>query len=793
MRKYSTPFCFGFNCKTLLISLLLIQFGWSAPIQARSLLNVPGGPVACLSPLGGLRAPATGRCAAVAVASKSIIQPAVATAYVWTALGTDANWTTALNWLPARIAPQADDLLVFDGTVVPTASVNVDFGTTETIGQLKVVNNANVTFGITGGRIITIANGVSGSDFTIAAGSVLTVNTPGVAAFGLTTQLAAGATATIAGRLVFTADFPPDGKHRLLGSGASSIEFVSGSVFTAQANFTDNAFGDTNAFNGTVLFRNGSRYEQFGGSTPFGTSPPNAVTLFEPASYYYFAPGGSASPSLSGRTYGSLEYNSGPGIKTATGESLATIAGDLIITNGDVRLNLNGGVNLQGNVLVNGTGSLTFNPTSPANVQFSGGTTQVIGGTAASTALVVGSNSSFIINNPAGVTLQRPVILQKALALTSGKLTTSSPALLTLTETATVSGGSNLSFINGPLARRTGAIAAPITVSFPIGKGTLFRPLTLNIATQKAASVYTAEQIEGNPGQNVAPPLKRVSFRRSYTVMSSETTPGNFSGTITLSFGDADFVNVPGNPALIIAKRDGTNPWNSLGRTTSTGPDSGPGGASVIGTLTSDTFSDFSDFALGATNDLSNTNTLSAINPLPVQLVTFSVHRQADKAVAMNWTTASEKNSAYFEIQRSLDGRLFAGVATATARGTSSQPTTYTFIDHAPAVAALYYRLRQVDTDGTMAFSPVIVVIAVGGAAMASKPALYPNPASSSLIFMAEAAMPYRVFSQLGQVLQQGTTAAGTATVAVGSLPAGLYHLELQTNTGRVIHRFVKD
>ena len=790
MQKYNNSFRFVFNYKTLLITILLLQFRWPAPVHARCLLSVPGGPLAGYASLGGRRASNTGNRAAVARASRSITQLAVATTYVWAAPGPNANWNIPSSWLPTRTVPQAEDLLIFDGTVVPTASVNVDFPTSETIGQLKIINNANVTFNVTGGRTLTISNGVSGADFTIGASSVLIVNTPGATASGLTTQLGAGATATIAGKLVFTADSPTDGQHHLLGNGASSIEFVSGSIFTAQDNFSGFPFGNTNPFNGTVLFRNGSRYEQFGGSHPFGTNSPSAVTLFEPASYYYFAPGGGNTPSLSGRTYGSLEYNSGPGPKTGIGESMATIAGDLIITNGNVQLNLNGGVNLQGNVLVNGTGSLTFNPVNPANVQFNGSTAQIIGGTAASTALVFGPTSSVIINNPAGVTLLRPVSLPKALVLTSGKLTTSGLALLTLAENATVSGGSNGSFINGPLAQRTGAIAAPTTVSFPIGKGALFRPLALNIATQKAASVYTAELIEGNPGQNVTSPLKRVSFRRSYTVVSSETTAGNFTGTITLSFGDADFVNVPGSPSLVVAKRDGTNPWNSLGRTTNTGPDSGPGGRAVTGTLTSGTFSDFSDFALGATNDLSNINTLSAVNPLPVQLVTFTAHRQADKAVALKWTTASEKNSAYFEIQRSLDGRVFAGVTTATARGTSSQPTTYTFLDRASPAAALYYRLRQVDTDGTDAFSPVVTV---SSSAIASKLALHPNPASSSLVFMAEAAMPYRVLGQLGQVLLQGTTEMGTTTMVVGSLPAGLYHLEVQTSTGRVVYKFSKE
>ena len=787
MQKNTTAFCSGIRCKAFIIALLLLQFGWLAPIQARGLLNVPGRPTAGEMLRGG-HAPKNRSSATATVAPKSSIQPASTTTYVWTALGPNANWTTALNWLPVRDVPRPDDILVFDGTTVPTASVNVDFGSPETISQLKIINNANVTFGITGGRELSIGNTVLGADFLITAGSVLTVNTIGVSAFGFNTQLMAGATATIAGKLVFTADSPTDGLHHLLGSGAASIEFASGSVFTAQDNFTGFPFGNTNAFNGNVIFRNGSRYEQFGGSTPFGTNPPNAVTLFEPASSYYFAPSSSNPPSLSGRTYGSLEYNAGNGIKTAIGESSATIAGNLIINSGDVRFNLNGGVNLQGDVLVNGSGSLTFNPANLANVQFNGGTAQSIGGTAASTALVFGPASSVIINNAAGVTLQRPVTLQKNLTLTSGKLTTSSTALLTLSENVTVSGGSNLSFINGPLGRRTGAITAPTTVSFPIGKGRLFRPLALNITTQNAASTYTAEQIEGNPGQNVAPPLKRVSFRRFYTLMSSETTVGNFSGTITLSFGDGDFVNVPSSLALVLAKRDGTKPWNSLGRTTNTGSDSGPGGTPVTGTLTSDTFSDFSDFVLGATNDLSTTNTLSAINPLPVQLTAFAAQRQADKVVAVKWTTASEKNSAYFEIQRSLDGREFASVGTVKACGSSSQPTTYAFCDRAFLAAALYYRLRQVDTDGQAAYSPVVTI-----AGDQADVTLYPNPVQTTLHFATTAATAYRVLNPLGQVLLQGTTAAGTATIAIGPLAPGLYHLELQTSTGRAMRKFVKE
>ena len=71
--------------------------------------------------------------------------------------------------------------------------------------------------------------------------------------------------------------------------------------------------------------------------------------------------------------------------------------------------------------------------------------------------------------------------------------------------------------------------------------------------------------------------------------------------------------------------------------------------------------------------------------------------------------------------------------------------------------------------------------------------ALYPNPAQTTLHLTTAVATAYRVLNPLGQVLLQGTTAAGPATIAVGQLAPGLYHLELQTSTGRAMRKFVKE
>ena len=338
---------------------------------------------------------------------------------------------------------------------------------------------------------------------------------------------------------------------------------------------------------------------------------------------------------------------------------------------------------------------------------------------------------------------------------------------------------------------------------FPIGKGTAYRPLTLTATAQVSASTYTAEQVEPNSTRTLAPgngsgsaPLQRVSSKRFFKVTSSNTTAGNFTGTITLTFDNDDYVNTPASPALVVGKRDATGPnaneWTNIDRSASTGTASGPGGAPVSGTLTSASFSDFSDFTLGATNDLSAANPFGAVNPLPVQLTSFSAQRQTDNAVAVKWTTAMEKNSARFEVQRSIDGYAFSTIATVAAIGNSSQPIIYAALDKTAPATMLYYRLRQVDRDGSFTFSSVVTVATLVGGPV-GKVLLYPNPAHSRISFLSVASTPYRVLNQLGQSLLSGTTEAGNSSIVIETLPVGLYFLELQTATGRMMQKFEKE
>ncbi len=756
MQNILTPASFSFRCVTFLLLLLY----WGLPVAG--------------SPLDGL-----------------------AVTYTWTGIssGSSASWAEPTNWLPARIAPQASDILIFDGRNTPAPTVLLDYASAQNIGQLQLNNRITAVFLTAEDHSLTINNAVVGADLIIDPGSTLTVSSSGTTVNGLVLQLGPEATARIAGRLKFDGGPMQRGRHHFFGSAAQSVEFLSGSVFSAQPSHTGNPFGTDAALANTVLFRNGSRYEHLGGSNPFGLAAPKAIVIFEPASYYYFAPGDITLPALTGRTYGTLELKATTTALASTAAQRVTIAGDLIISSGNVALNLNSGLEIKGNLLVNGGSTLTFNPNNPTNestVRFSGTTPQTLGGTAGPEAVTFGPMATLEVSNAAGITLGRPLVLDH-LVLTTGTISTDATNMLTLSSSATLLPAvpTAASFVNGPLARRT--VAGAGTTLFPIGRGTVYRPLTLSATAQTAASTYIVMQVEGNPGQLVTAPLQRVSFRRAYTITSSNTASGNFTGTITLSFGDDDYVNAPTSPDLVIARRDGgtAGRWASLGHSAATGSQPDAANKPVSGTLTSAPFSDFSDFTLGALNVNSQDNPfIKATNALPVQLTDFSVQRRADQAVTVQWKTVSEKNSAYFEVQRSLDGRQFSAVALVPAHGTTSQVSSYTVLDRLAPAAGLYYRLRQVDIDGSVNHSPVTTV-AENSAVHTIAP--YPNPASRHINFSVAKITPYRIINQLGQPLLQGTTAAGTAQVGLEQLAPGLYFLELQTAIGRSVQKFRKE
>jgi uncharacterized repeat protein (TIGR01451 family) len=166
-----------------------------------------------------------------------------------------------------------------------------------------------------------------------------------------------------------------------------------------------------------------------------------------------------------------------------------------------------------------------------------------------------------------------------------------------------------------------------------------------------------------------------------------------------------------------------------------------------------------------ANNSASVTTAISGA-PLPVELTRFEAQAQGAD-VALNWTTAQEKNNDRFELERSADGTRFERVGTVAGRGTATSATEYRHRDAGAARAGqlLYYRLRQVDTDGTATYSDVRAVRFTDK--LASAIALYPNPAAEQATLdlrgLAAGTYAVRVLDVTGRVVQQ-LKAEGTQT-----------------------------
>jgi hypothetical protein len=89
----------------------------------------------------------------------------------------------------------------------------------------------------------------------------------------------------------------------------------------------------------------------------------------------------------------------------------------------------------------------------------------------------------------------------------------------------------------------------------------------------------------------------------------------------------------------------------------------------------------------------------SISTPLPVLFSNFGVTKEGCKAV-ISWSTAMEQNNDRFEVERSLDGRVFSKIGTVQSQGNSTEQQAYSFVDEHPMQGLNHYRIRQIDIDG---------------------------------------------------------------------------------------------
>jgi hypothetical protein len=145
-------------------------------------------------------------------------------------------------------------------------------------------------------------------------------------------------------------------------------------------------------------------------------------------------------------------------------------------------------------------------------------------------------------------------------------------------------------------------------------------------------------------------------------------------------------------------------------------------GSSVAGDQV--TFANY-PFASNANDGFYTIGTLSFSSTLPIELISFDAYL-TNGTVALEWQTASELNNDYFTIERSSNGVDFEPIMNVDGAGNSNHIINYFETDYSPLAGTSYYRLRQVDFDGTETFSEMKTIKTYD--VLATEMNLYPNP-----------------------------------------------------------------
>lgn len=177
-------------------------------------------------------------------------------------------------------------------------------------------------------------------------------------------------------------------------------------------------------------------------------------------------------------------------------------------------------------------------------------------------------------------------------------------------------------------------------------------------------------------------------------------------------------------------------------------------------------------------------------NPLPVRLVSFTAKPEGSSA-QLAWSTASELNNAFFEVQHSTNARQFESVGTVQGRGTTNTAQHYSFTHKALETSSIhYYRLKQVDQDGTFTYSNIRSVEPEGYKGVVLRVASNPVTGSElrALVDYDDTALdPHstlQLFNLSGKLVgeQQVELKKGMNEIRfqTGALPRGMYLLSLR-------------
>lgn len=170
-------------------------------------------------------------------------------------------------------------------------------------------------------------------------------------------------------------------------------------------------------------------------------------------------------------------------------------------------------------------------------------------------------------------------------------------------------------------------------------------------------------------------------------------------------------------------------------------------------------------------------------DPLPVTLASFHVSKVENQAL-LEWATSAETNTAYFEIQKSLNAKDWASIGTCEAAKESNKPLYYTHWDYKPGAGDCYYRLKMVDQDETFTYSSIRSLLSKSVQALVA----FPNPVVDRIFIKTtdpNKIASIKVLNNTGQLLYEAAK-VNKEGIPVENLVAGIYYVQVSNTDGSV-------
>ena len=182
---------------------------------------------------------------------------------------------------------------------------------------------------------------------------------------------------------------------------------------------------------------------------------------------------------------------------------------------------------------------------------------------------------------------------------------------------------------------------------------------------------------------------------------------------------------------------------------------------------------------------------------LPITLVRLRGECNGKRAL-ISWTTASEHNNDYFVVERSDDAVNFVEIGRVAGAGNSIEMLSYNYADYSIRTGENYYRLTQVDYDGTRTTSEIIEVHCSGNVPLGDPDVyVYPNPFGDELtvhlVNFGDVAAHIQVYDMLGRMLFERTADDTEVVLQLGALSDAAYTVRVSTADFVVNKKVVKN